>query len=398
MLVKVKTIEQLKQEFFFSLRNNCGDKITKITPLSVTNGFAFAISKIVQKLNKDAAMIEAKLFPETANSTVLDNIASREGVPGRRSSSGSSTVLLFFGALATVYPAGTQVRSIGGVIFETLEELTLSFHRFGFVLAESTTVGSSVNVSPNTVTELVAAPPAGHTSVTNPFRAIGGRDQESDYDFRNRLLQAENIISKNTEAFYEALVYNVTEDILRVHSRGLKTFDDTFELIVVKNNLADYDAGELAAIKNGILNSVPLSDYGDTKISVANIDWTYIDMYIPIRLISGYNLEDVAVQMQAELATFIDLSRWRFGEKVEWDDLLEVCKNTEGVQEIYDRDFLPRVDKTVGEHSLPRIRQFTIKDIPSDTTFGNVFTPAFWNGTIVNNYYVQILNQTTGIE
>lgn len=395
MLVQVKTTEQLKQEFIISLRNNCGDKITKVTPLSVTNGFAFGLAKIVQKINKDSAMIEAKLFPENANSTILDSIASREGIPGRRSSSKSSVVLLFRGTSGTTYPAGLQVRSVDGVIFELKAELVLGTHRFGYMIAESTTFGISTNVSPNSITETVATPPVGHTSVTNPYRAVGGRDEETDYDFRNRLLQAENIISRNTEAYYEALLYTANEDVLRVHSRGLKSFDDTFEIIVVKNSLADFSAGELSDMKTAILNSIPLSDYGTAKISVANISWTYVDIVVPLKLKSGYTLDQVLPEMQILVSNFVDISKWQFGEKLQWDDLLEVCKKTTGVEEVYDDLFTPNSDVLIPEHSLPRIRNFAVRDVVTNTTLGEVTTPSFWTaGNLFRNYFVEILEQT----
>lgn len=395
MLVQVKTTEQLKQEFIISLRNNCGDKITKVTPLSVTNGFAFGLAKIVQKINKDSAMIEAKLFPENANSTILDSIASREGIPGRRSSSKSSVVLLFRGTSGTTYPAGLQVRSVDGVIFELKAELVLGTHRFGYMIAESTTFGISTNVSPNSITEMVATPPVGHTSVTNPYRAVGGRDVETDYDFRNRLLQAENIISRNTEAYYEALLYTANEDVLRVHSRGLKSFDDTFEIIVVKNSLADFSAGELSDMKTAILNSIPLSDYGTAKISVANISWTYVDIVVPLKLKSGYTLDEVLPEMQILVSNFVDISKWQFGEKLQWDDLLEVCKKTIGVEEVYDDLFTPNSDVLIPEHSLPRIRNFAVRDVVTNTTLGEVTTPSFWTaGNLFRNYFVEILEQT----
>lgn len=393
MLIKVKTIEELKQEFIISLRNNCGDKITKVSDLSVTNGIAYGLSKIVQKINKNAAQIESKLFPEKANSTALDDIASRQGIPSRRGASASSVVLLFKATPATVYPINTQVQTPSGIVFTTQAELVINSNGYGFVLGNSTTTGQETNVNANNITILNGTPPAGHESVTNPVKAINGRDIESDYDFRKRLINAEHILSRNTEAFYEALILNDNEEVLRVFTRGSDAVNKAFELILVRNNLGEFSAGELSDIKDGIINNLPLSDKNTTKVNVKNVEFQYIDLYVPLQLKSGYTLDEVIVNIQIEMTTFLDLRKWEFGEKVEWDDLLQICKEAEGVKTVIDKDFSPRIDIQVDSKKLPRLRAFTIKDVDTDTTVGEAFTNSFWiKDNSENAIYSDIIN------
>ncbi len=390
MLVQLRTLESLKQEFIIAVRNNC-DNVTKVLPTSVINGIAYANAKIVQKINKDAAQVEGKLFPEYANSTVLDNIALRDGIPARGGAIASSVVLLFQASSGTVYPINTQVSSASGVIFQTTASLTIDNNAFGFISAVATTTGLSTNIDANTATIFLGTPPLGHISVTNPFMSVNGADAEDDYTFRKRLIGAENILSRNTQAFYEALITNINPNVIRINTSKLNSIDNSFEILVVQNNLADFNSTDLLAINNGIQSYLPFSDYGTTKIIVSNITWTYIDISLHIKMASGGVLATIAKQMQINLSTYLDLTQWSFGGTVSYYDLISQCENIPNVIDIVGNSFLPNADVLVSSNSLPRIRNFTITDDLTNTTVGNVLTPAFWINTNNNVYFTQIL-------
>lgn len=393
MIVETKTIEQLKNEFNICFRNNCGDKVTKFSDLSVINGFSFALSKIVQKVIKSAAQIESKLFPESANGTALDDIASRQGIPARRAKSKSSVVLLFKASEGTTYPINTQVKTASGIIVSTQSELVINSNGYGYVLAESTTYGIEANVLANTLVTLVATAPVGHTSVTNPMRAIGGADEESDYTFRNRLINGEHILSRNTEAFYEALIINSNSNVMRINMSGLDIVNKSFEVVLVKNSLADFTNEEIDAIKEDIIDNLPMSDRNLVKLNVSSINYEAIDLFIPLRLTAGYTLANVLRDIQINLATYLDLTRWDFGKTVSWADMYEIIRHTEGVYEIIDTFYSPKKDVLVGSNSLPRIRQVTIKNVDTDEQIGESFTNAFWIRDNSENYF---FNQIIG--
>lgn len=373
MLIKNKTIEELKTEFISSLRSNCGDKITKVLPDTVFNGLAFAISKITQKIIKSAAQIEARTFPELANNSTLDQIASENGIPVRYSASKSMVVLLFYAADTTFYASGFQVKNSDGIVFETKKDLTVNENEFGFVVSESLTTGSVNNVEANTLTIPVTTAPVGHVSVTNTFKAINGRDQEAYRDYQNFILNIENILSKNTEAYYDALVRNFNREIIKVYSEVVIGEINSFNLYVVKNNAADLSSGELTTLKNQIVPYTPLSD---NKFNILNVVYTDFDMIVPVRLITGYILADVLKDMQVNIQDFMNLTNWDFGQKLQWDDLLEVCKNTEGIEEVFDSGFYPNSDIQISDGSLPRLNNFTIENVDTGTTIGKSNIPS----------------------
>lgn len=391
MIIKLKTIEELKKDFLVAFRNNSGDKVTKISPTSIINGFAYGTSKIVQKINSDAALLETKLFPEYASGSYLEDISNREGYPVRGSASKSSVILLFKGENGTVYPLGTQVKSASGVIVETKLELTLGLNKFGYVLAESTLTGSDQNIENNTLNILVSTAPAGHISVTNTVRASGGTDVESDYNYKKRILNSNNILGKNTVAFYEALIRYVNSDVLRVTNEISNRVDNRFNLLLVKNSGADFTTQELTDIKNEIMQYVPLSDYGDETFIISNLEYTYFDMYVPLKLKSGYILENVLTQMQININNYIDLNKWEFGDNVLWEYLLSICLNTEGIKEIDEANFIPMKDIEVTNSSLPRLRNFSVKNLLTDDVINQINTPQMWNYNKEQSYNIQYM-------
>ena len=74
MMVKLTTVEELKQIFVENLLNST-DKVTKISEGSVLNGVAYGVAKIAQKIIKDVALIEAHQYPDTATGKYLDLLA-----------------------------------------------------------------------------------------------------------------------------------------------------------------------------------------------------------------------------------------------------------------------------------------------------------------------------------
>lgn len=392
MLIKVLTIEELKRDFEIAFRNNCGDKVTKYSDLSVINGFSYAISKLVQKINKNAAQIESKLFPENANSIALDEIANREGISPRGTGTKSSTILLFKAEEGTVYPQGTMVKTASGITFQTTEELVIGSFKYGFVFSESILIGKSSNVLPNTLVIMVSEPPQGHISVTNLAMAVGGTDEESDYEFRKRIMSSEFLLSRNTESFYEALIYKINKNVLRVKTKATSSLSKSFTIILVKNSLSNFTQNELDEIKEGIQDNLPLSDRNNTKINITNINWTYIDVYVPIKKKQGFNLKDILIDMQIGCANYLDLSKWEFGQKVDWATIYEICSKVDGVDEIIDVNFLPKSDLIVSKESLPRIRMFTVYDVDNQEQEGEQVTPEYFiQNNIERDIYLSII-------
>ena len=58
-----------------------------------------------------------------------------------------------------------------------------------------------------------------------------------------------------------------------------------------------------------------------------------------------------------------DYRNWKYGDRVEWETLMYVAKNTEGVRYVPDTHFFPQSDINVPKYRLPRIRGFIMRDL-----------------------------------
>ena len=111
------TIETLKN-LWVELFLNKTDKVSDISDNSVLNATAFAGAKVAQKAIKDIAIVEAQLFPETAQGEYLDRAASLFGVPQRRGAIGSSTYVKIIAEDGTNYISGVhEFVNTNGILF-----------------------------------------------------------------------------------------------------------------------------------------------------------------------------------------------------------------------------------------------------------------------------------------
>ena len=77
----------------------------------------------------------------------------------------------------------------------------------------------------------------------------------------------------------------------------------------------------------------------------------------------------VRKNIQIGLTKYLDWRFWQPGEKVEWDNLLEIVKQAEGIRYVASEWFKPNIDEPVAEYMLPRIKKFVMRDLE-----GNVMT------------------------
>ena len=214
MITKVPSIEELKQiwaEIFFLKQ----DKVTKISDHSVLSGMAYGIAKVGQKAVKDIAIVESHILPDSAYGIYLDNIADNFGIAPRFASSGSSTYIRVVGTPGTLYKVDTHTFSnTSGVDFSLVEDFVIGDSGFGYIKVRSVQEGSYTNVDPLSINRLNPIP-SGHSYVINEYIATGGRDSESDDDFRKRIKEGVNIIARGTISMLEQVFMKINPNILK---------------------------------------------------------------------------------------------------------------------------------------------------------------------------------------
>lgn len=331
-----------------------------------------AVSGVMHELFYDINRAKRSLFASTAKDTDLDTLA-RDFNMERLGASYASAVLIFSGTASTSVPAGTQIQSTDGIIFETLEAITLGDANSGYdfypseslgdkVEAKATTIGAVGNVKANTINTL-SAPISGVDYVTNPSPAIGGADTESDNDFRVRISQRIDLLNLGTLAFFEAIAKEINPEVLRVYAcRGES--EREIAIYVATRSGTNLTYAEKLYLAESLRTYCPIL----TMPVIYDLPFTDIDISIKAKFDDGYTIDDVFNYLVINLAEYIDWSRADFGEEIEYKKILEIAQATEGIKDIDLTKFSPLSNIQCPKNSIPRLGTVELNDADSTDT------------------------------
>lgn len=381
------TITNLKNLFIEMFLDKTA-KVSNVADGSVVNATAFGVAKVAQKAMKDIAIKEAQIFPDTATGVYLDKAAALYGVSPRKGALGSSTYIRVSADPGTVYDTTVTFVSKNGIRFQVDEPLTVGESGYGYVKVRSVNAGYTTNVAPNSITN-VNPQPQGHIECTNEYYAIGGRDSEDDETFRIRIKNNLNVLSKNTVEYWTQVLNGIDDRVLKVMAAGLDE-QGIYNLYIVSQNGIFFTEDELGTLLEQVQGYFSLSDLNiegkAVGISLKNIDWFYVGsergLDFRVQLQPDYDVATVRQNIQVNLTKYLDFRFWTPGDVVEWDDLLDIVKKTEGVKYVPDEYFFPYYDQQVPANQLPRIRGFIMRDqdgnilYDSDSNLSPLFYPA----------------------
>lgn len=365
MITKVTSVEELKQIFSETLLNHT-DKISKISEGSVVNGIAYANAKLGQKILKDVAVIEAHLFPDSAVGEYLDNLAKLRGIAPRLGASNSSVYVRLVGAPGTVYTTNVQVFSGGGFDFNLLQNVVIPSIGFCYAKLNCQQTGKSTNVSALSITQ-VNPKPSGHQYVINEFSATGGRSQEEDDDFRSRIKNEVNVISRGTLSYIEQVFRKFQPNVLRVFNLGL---DDVADLVLAVASVdgVDFTYSQLRDMlfkgeQYLSMNEMKPNGLNNYGIKIKNVEYFPIDVSFRVEIDGSYNSDIVRKEIQTNLSKVVDYRYWEDGDGVDWIDLINSVKAVSGVKRVLDNFFFPATFTNIPRGKLPRIRGFMMMDL-----------------------------------
>lgn len=134
-------------------------------------------------------------FVNSAEGTSLDNVGQYLTIT-RRPATKAKGILTIYGTDGTVVEKGFKVSTKSGVVYETLETVTISSAQVDVPII-SVGAGKSYNVADGTLTEIVN-PQFGVDRVTNGAKTEGGLDVESDDEFRTRYKKSYSRVGGST--------------------------------------------------------------------------------------------------------------------------------------------------------------------------------------------------------
>jgi uncharacterized phage protein gp47/JayE len=366
MFTEISTIEELK-EMFVEIMLNKTDKISKISDGSVNNGIAFGNAKIAQKIMKDVAVLESHLFPDSSFGEYLDNTARLKGISQRFGPRQSSTYLRIVGDRNTVYEPNINVfSSSSGVKFDLEKQIVIPEFGYCYAKVRSQIKGLESNVDALTINK-VSNQPSGHKYCINEYSAQYGSDSENDDTFRKRIQDGVNILSRGTVSMLEQSFMKINENVMKIYHNGFDSFGRTIISILTINgvDLTDSELNDILIRSEKFFNISELRPNGvnGSNVVLQNIQWQPVDISTRVEIESSYNPDDIRRDIQIRLNKYIDYRRWKLGQKIEWDNLLDIVKNTNGVRYISDNFFHPRNDISVDLRKLPRLRGFQLLNL-----------------------------------
>ena len=381
------TVDRLKElitEIFYDKTT----KVTKVTDNSVINALFFGTAKSGQKAIVDIANVEAQLFPEFAVGALLDNSAARQGVPPRFAASGSSTFVRLVGAPGTQYLASTHTFvNTAGIVFELAQDISIPEDGYIYANVRSRDVGAKTLVNPITITSVVPVP-TGHDYVINEFRAVGGADVEDDQSFRQRIMNYPNLLSETTLEKMNQILISTNNNVLRVIYKGI-TETGKNRLGVLTQDGSQLTNSELDGLLGALQRFISISDLrrvGNNIVGVQleNIDYYPIDIDFRADIEQNFDPDSLRVEIQARFAREVDYRFWNDGDKVEWDNLLQIVKDTQGIRSVPDKRFIPQSDIEIPSGQFPRFRGFIMRDLDGNILVdqqGNL-DPVFFSNSV----------------
>lgn len=381
MITKITPVNELKLMFLEILMNKT-DKINDIGSESVLNGIAYGCAKVGQKCLVNQAVVEGHIFPDTAYGVYLDNLAAIRGVSPRFGAAASSTYIRLIADEGTTYLKDVHTfTSTSGITFSLEEDVVIGINGYAYAKVRCNKEGLDTNVDPLSINK-VNPIPTGHLACTNEYRATGGRDEEDDDLFRQRIKDSINQLARTTISYLEQVFMKINPNVLRIHKGGIDS-DGRLNLIVVSVNGQNFTEDEFNEILSRSEEYLSLSELlrssTDYALKLNNVDWLPVDVEFRVDIDPAYDQEQVRREIQIQMSKLFDYRFWTYGDKVEWENLLFAAKNVDGVRYVPDTHFYPHADINIPKYRLPRIRGFVMRDLN-----GNIIED---NGGVLSEVY-----------
>lgn len=395
MITKITPVEELKQ-IFLEIFLNKTDKVSDVSDESVLNAIAYGNAKLTQRTLTNQAIIEGHIFPDSAYGEYLDNLAAIRGVAPRFSSSGSTTYVRVTADEGTSYIAGTHTfTSTSGIVFDLEESRVVGINGYAYLKVRSQQSGLNTNVDALSINK-VSPVPEGHISVVNEYAATGGADQEGDDLFRERIKTNMNQMSRTTLSYLEQVFMKINPRVLRLHKGGVDS-NGRFNLIVVSvngQNFTDDEFNEILSKSEEYLSlSELLRENSGFSLKLNNVDWLPVDIEFRADVDPAYNVDVVRKNIQIQINKLFDYRFWKYGDKVEWENLLYAAKNVEGVRYVPDTHFYPQSDINIPRYRLPRVRGFVMRDLDGNIIEDNngILSDVFYPNEEEKSYQKSVL-------
>lgn len=181
------------EEWLYSIKDDLKSRFGDDIALSSNSNFGIIAEMFAWRLTEIAQQLELVYysgFLSTASDTALDRLGANIGV-ARKIATKSHVQIVIKTDGEYLIQAGEEFETDDGIIFELTDDVITAKDKDGNWVGtgnlESEETGKMNNVLANTVT-IVSNPDDTILDLTNPESASGGEDDETDEDYRQRLI------------------------------------------------------------------------------------------------------------------------------------------------------------------------------------------------------------------
>lgn len=257
--------------------------------------------------------VALQVYPQTAAGDYLDAISESFGVI-RRPATKSVGSVTFIGATGTVVPVGTRVSTLltapdvgEPIFFETTEEITLTNvvdalndYSDGSAAVICTDFGISGNVSADSIAR-IEDNVSGLISVTNDEATAGGRDEQTDDELRESLLdRVRNGRGAGTAGDYEAAALTVN-GIAEVVVEPLWNGNGTVRVIVMDEQSSPVLSTLVPLAQAAVDLVTPLG----AEVTVVTPASASLDFVVDVTLEDGLTINEVSASVETAIANYL---------------------------------------------------------------------------------------------
>lgn len=299
-----RTPEEIKAEIFSDIK---GDWDTR------EGSFADdMIGPVVLEMSKTEESLRAQrymIWVDETSGPYLDLAAEDIGIEPRKAGTYADTVLEVKGDSGFVVKKGTAFVTEQALMFYVREDTALSKDGEAFVDVIAAETGAKYNVAENRILfQFVNSSQI--TSVTNPYKAVGGSDPESDTALYKRIVQARQKPSTSGNKYdYERWALEVPGvGAARVfpiwNGRG------TVKVLIANEDKQPVSTKILEDCFDHIADEMPI---GGIDLTVSTPEEMVINVSGSVNLQSGYEISAVTEELKKRLAEhFSDVSLREF--------------------------------------------------------------------------------------
>lgn len=204
------TYEEWLDDIEDDMRSRFGDDIV----LTSNSNFGILAREIAWRQTEMAQQLEFVYysgFYSSATDSALDRLGSNVGIARKVATPSHASITVTTDGEYLIQ-ADTRFETDDGIFFNLTDDLITKKDAKGTWTGtgnvESFDTGAMNNVLANTIT-IVSDPDDTILSVTNPNQAVGGQDDESDSDYRKRLIMENAAKPGPTENGIKAALFNV---------------------------------------------------------------------------------------------------------------------------------------------------------------------------------------------